>query len=195
MLRAIIFDCFGVLTTDAWLAMIDSLPEGVDVQAARRLNRAYNMGLIDQQEFSKGLEEITGLKSAEITRRLTNAAGKNTKLLDYIRGLRKRGYKIGLISNVATNWVRDEFLNSDEQKLFDQMILSYEVGMAKPDPRMFTLACKRLGVEPADTIIVDDIERYCTAARTEGLQAIVYHDFRQATAELEKFLAEPSSQS
>lgn len=190
MVRAVIFDCFGVLTTDTWLAFLDSLPDTVDIEAARKLNRAHNMGLIPDEEFLSGIKEITGRDGTEIEERLAHEVTKNTRLLEYIADLRKRGYRTGMISNIATNWIRKSFLTLEEQELFDEMIMSFEVGIAKPDPRMFMLACERLRVAPHEVVLVDDIARYCEAAQGEGLQAIVYKDFKQMKIELEKLLAE-----
>lgn len=188
MVRAVIFDCFGVLTTDTWLAFLDSLPDNVDVGATRRLNRAYNMGIISQEDFLNGIQKITGLDPQKVNQVLTHEVSKNTVLLDYIRELRDRGYKIGLISNIASNWIRDSLLSPEEQELFDAMIMSFEVGMAKPDPRIFMLACERLRVGPHEAVLVDDIDRYCDAATAEGLKAILYHDFKQMKSELEELL-------
>jgi putative hydrolase of the HAD superfamily len=88
---------------------------------------------------------------------LGNEIVKNDVLLDYIREL-KKSYKIGMLSNVANNWIRDYFLTEDEQALFDEMIMSFEVGMTKPDPRIFLLACDRLRVGPHEAVLVDDVE-------------------------------------
>lgn len=188
MVKAIIFDCFGVLTTDTWLAFLDSLPDSVDIEAARKLNRAHNMGLVTNEDFLIGLKKITGRDAQEVENRLAHEVTKNTNLLEYIRELRGRGFRIGMISNIASNWIRKSFLTIEEQELFDEMIMSFEVGIAKPDPRMFMLACERLRVAPHEAVLVDDIDRYCDAAQAEGLKAIVYKDLKQAKQELETLL-------
>jgi putative hydrolase of the HAD superfamily len=189
MIKAVIFDCFGVLTTDTWLAFIDSLPPDVDVSQAREMNHQYDAGLITREEFLQGVHEVTGRYPEEVEKLLSAEIAKNTALLDYIRDLRGRGLTIGMISNVASNWIRDSFLSLEEQELFDAMILSFEVGMTKPDPRIFMLACERLRVGPHEAVLVDDIERYCAAARAEGLQAIVYSDMQQLKDDLEPILS------
>jgi putative hydrolase of the HAD superfamily len=189
MIKAVIFDCFGVLTTDTWLAFIDSLPPDIDVAQARELNHQYDAGLITRDEFLQGVHEVTGRYPEEVEKLLSAETAKNTALLEYIHRLRDRGFVIGMISNVASNWIRDSFLSPEEQELFDAMILSFEVGMTKPDPRIFMLACERLRVGPHEAVLVDDIERYCTAARVEGLQAIVYSNMQQLKDDLEPILS------
>lgn len=112
---------------------------------------------------------------------------KNTALLDYIREL-KQNYKIGMISNIASNWIRDSFLTPEEQGLFDEMIFSYEVGMTKPDRRIFLLACERLRISPEEAVMIDDIESYCEAAHGTGMKAVTYRDLEQLKTELKPLL-------
>jgi putative hydrolase of the HAD superfamily len=187
MIKAVIFDCFGVLTTDKWRAFLDSLPPEVNIRAASDLNRAYNTGLIDAEQFKDELKKITGRLPEEPEDLLREDMVKNTILLEYIRSL-KPAYKIGLLSNIASNWIRDSFLTEEEQGLFDTMVLSFEVGMTKPDPRIFTLATERLRVTPEEAVLIDDIDTYVEAAKAEGMQGIVYQDMEQAKTELEHLL-------
>lgn len=183
MIKAILFDCFGVLTTDTWRAFCDSLPEDVDIQAARDLNRAYGAGMITRQEFMDSVRDVTGRQPQEVETLLSSEITKNTALLEYIREL-KPHYAIGMISNIASNWIRESFLTADEQDLFEEMIFSFEVGMTKPDPRIFMLACERLRVGPHEAVMIDDIESYIEAAKGEGLEGIVYQNLPQLKEEL-----------
>lgn len=189
MIKAVIFDCFGVLTTDTWRAFIDSLPEGVDIKRAKELNHALDAGKIERDEFLEQIKQLTGRRPEQLEDEFRGEIAKNTALLDYIRELRQHGYKIGMISNIASPWITDSFLNQEEQELFDKMIFSFEVGMTKPDPRIFILACERLRVTPQEAVMVDDIERYCEAAKIEGLKAIVYENLPQLKRDLEPLLS------
>lgn len=186
MIRAIIFDCFGVLTADKWHEFRQSLPEGQQAEASD-LNQQYCRGIITKDEFLSSVTELTG-QDASFTRELVdNEASKNHQLLEYIAQLRKN-YKIGLLSNVATPWITDTFLTDEEQALFDNMVFSYETRLTKPDPRIFELATERLDVQPAECVFIDDIARYCQAAREVGMQAILYENFPQMRTDLEKLL-------
>lgn len=186
MIRAIIFDCFGVLTTDKWRDFVADLPHEQQ-ESARSLNRAYGAAIIDEQAFLAQLEELTGFVPQQVHDLLDNEDTKNTKLLGYIGEL-AQDYSIGLLSNVASNWIRSTLLTEAEQTYFDDMVFSYEVGMTKPDPRIYRLACQRLGVKPEDTVFIDDIPSYCEAAKQQGMQAIVYEDFASLKAQLETLL-------
>ena len=78
----------------------------------------------------------------------------------------------------------DEELNS----YFDELIVSSEVGMAKPYTEIYELTAMRLGVDPEECIFIDDRELYCEGAEITGMQSILYKDFNQMKAELTALL-------
>ncbi len=83
-----------------------------------------------------------------------------------------------LSDDISVGGDRLHTLFSPEQiAMFDDVVLSYHVGMAKPDPRVYRLAAERLGVDPSECLFVDDKEVYCAAARDVGMSAIKYRDF------------------
>lgn len=189
MIRAIIFDCFGVLTADSWHEFRLSLPANVQSQASE-LNQQFCRGVMLKQHFLEAVAELTGLGIEQVRQVIDNENDKNHQLLSYIAVLHK-SYKIGLLSNVASNWIRERFLTPKEQALFSDMVFSYEVGLTKPNPHIYQLACQRLGVEPTETVFIDDIERYCQAAKEFDMQAVQYHNFRQFKADLSHVLDNP----
>lgn len=187
MIKAVIFDCFGVLTADVWREFIDNLPPEADVNRAREINHQYDAGLLSLDEFLDQVEEATGHRPIEVEKLLDNEVKKNKALLGYIEEL-KQSYKIGLISNIATNWIRDKFLNAQEQSLFDAMVFSYEAGTTKPDAEIYKLACDKLGIHPDEAVFTDDVKSYCEAAEALGMRSVHYRDFRQMKQELEVIL-------
>ena len=112
----------------------------------------------------------------------------NTALIAYIRHKLRPDYKVGIISNAAGDWV-DKTLAEDEVALFDDITISYKVGVAKPNPEIYGISLKRLGVEAHDAVFIDDIEAYCHAARKLGMHSIRYSDFAQMKRELEDLLS------
>jgi putative hydrolase of the HAD superfamily len=187
MIRAIIFDCFGVLTTDLWKEFVATLPEAQHAPA-RDINYAYDSGRMSREKFRTEIEALTGRLPKEVEERKGLATEKNTALLDYITQLRPK-YRIGMLSNIASDWVRQEFLSAEEQKLFDAMIFSHDVGMAKPDREIFELAAERLGVTPGECVLIDDSPRHVTGAQAAGMQGIIYENLEQMKSELEGLLA------
>ena len=105
MIKAVIFDCFGVLTTDLWRAFCDSLPNGEGLERAHELNHAFDKGYITHEEYLDGVEEATGKRPPDIDTILAKQITKNDQLISYIRELKSRGYKLGIISNLQI-WKR-----------------------------------------------------------------------------------------
>lgn len=187
MIKAIIFDCFGVLTTDTWREFAATLPDE-EYHQARALNRSYGAAELSKTEFRQAIHYLTGRLPQDIDQLLDYETSKNFRLLKYIAEL-KKSYKIGLLSNVGSNWIRDRFLTPEEQKIFDAFIFSYEVHMTKPDPRIFELAMEEMKVTPSECVLVDDVDTHCQSAESFGLKAVQYHDFPQVKRDLEKLLA------
>lgn len=176
-----------MLTTDKWRAFVDGLPADVDIPTVRNLNKQYDAGFITQKQFHDQLHELVGRIPDSVEAQAPGEALKNTILLAYIAEL-AASHKIGLISNIGSDWITDSFLTKTEQNVFDDMIFSHNVGMTKPDPRIFELACEHLQVSPSEAIMVDDVMSYCQAAQAVGMQAIIYDNFQQFKAELEAIL-------
>lgn len=99
----------------------------------------------------------------------------------------KKNYKLGLISNTIFEHVEIN-KNLGRYKLFDQVILSNEVGLTKNNKKIFLLACKRLEVKPAECIFIDDIEDFCKIAESVGMKTIVFKSADQLNKDLKKLL-------
>jgi len=189
VIKAVIFDCFGVLTVDTWVEFCGTLPEGEVADTARRLNHQYDSGKISLKEFLDEVSRVTGRVRSDIVAIFTHpAATKNARLFEYIQELSSK-YKIGLLSNVGTNWVREDFLNTEEQKLFSAMVFSYEIGTTKPDPKAYEAIANKLGAKPSEAVFIDDQLAYCEGAEDFGMKAIVYSNFPQIKTELEQTLS------
>jgi len=186
MIRAIIFDCFGVLTVDVWLEFVTSLPLEQQAEASA-LNRVYDAGHLSRDEFGRAMQDLTGKQPRYVEDLPSNQLHKNADLLALIKEL-KSTYKIGLISNIGTNWVLEHFLTTEEQALFDTFIFSFEAGLVKPDERIYRLASERLGEPLGACVMIDDLERNCQGATDCGMQAIVYQNLTQMRSELNDLL-------
>ncbi len=112
---------------------------------------------------------------------------RNEELFEFIAEL-KPTYKIGLLSNTGAGSAEQYLPKNEAAKYFDDIVLSYEVGMVKPDPAIFTFAAERLGVQPNECIFVDDSAKNCAAAKSTRMHAILYTDFNIFKDEIEKML-------
>ena len=87
--------------------------------------------------------------------------------------------KTGLISNSWGLGIYDRAPTD----LFDATVISGEVGLHKPQPEIYLLACERLEVEPAAAVFVDDLRENCAGAEAVGMTAVLHRDTAETIAE------------
>jgi len=110
----------------------------------------------------------------------------NVQLIDFARSLHA-AVKTGIISNAWPNARADvkRWVNGDT---FDDLIFSAEVGLAKPDRRIYELALDRLRVQPTEAIFIDDVQTNVEAAQAIGLAGIRFENTAQTMAEIERII-------
>jgi epoxide hydrolase-like predicted phosphatase len=199
-IKAVIFDFGGVLvrTEDRSprQGLADDLGmsyEELDALIFQSENaRQATVGKFTTQEHWEHLRTRLGFSVEEFPRVPKEFFGGDVldeELIDYIRALRPR-YKTAMLSN-AWDDLRDVVVNEWRiGEAFDELIISAEVGVAKPDPRIYRLTLKRLEVEPSEAIFIDDFLRNVEGAQAAGIHAIHFQDPIQARAELEALLRE-----
>jgi len=104
-------------------------------------------------------------------------------MLAAVAGARKAGVRTGLISN---SWGLGIYDRLDSTDLFDVAVISGEVGLHKPQPEIYLLACERLGVEPAAAVFVDDLRENCAGAEAVGMTSVLHRDPADTIAALER---------
>lgn len=187
MIKAVIFDCFGVLTTEAWR------PFKAKYFAHDRelFDRASNIswqadrGLMSYDDFIRAIAELAGITPAEANAAIARNV-PDEELFAYIKQL-KNDYKIGFLSNVAGDYMRQIFTD-DQLALFDVIILSFRNGLIKPEPEAFDNAAEQMAVEAGECVFVDDQERNVTGARQAGMKAVLYSDAEQFRRDLAPLL-------
>jgi epoxide hydrolase-like predicted phosphatase len=111
------------------------------------------------------------------------------ELIEFIRSL-KPTYTTALLSN---NWSDLRQALTTQWQIadaFDEIIISAEVGLVKPDPRIFRLTAAKLGVTPEQALFVDDFIENVQAAQAEGWQAVHFQNSQQAMAEIKALLVQ-----
>ncbi len=111
-------------------------------------------------------------------------------MLAAVARLRRAGLRVGLLTNnivamasrAETRWVHD---------VFDEVLESCLLGVRKPEPRTYELACAALGVPPAAAVFLDDLGINLKPARAMGMRTIKVVDPDDALAELAELLQTP----
>jgi glucose-1-phosphatase len=186
MIKAIVFDCFGVLVGSSFWDIYRAAGGDTEKDAAfiaEVLARA-NAGLMTSMEFNAAVAAQLGVGLQEWKALAARMEQPNETLFAFIRRELKPRYKLAVLSNANKGSLKRR-LPAEKLALFDAIIVSGEVGFLKPQPEIFRLTAERLGVTFDEMVFVDDLERYVAAAGQLGIQAILY----QGQADLKKQLS------
>jgi putative hydrolase of the HAD superfamily len=108
-----------------------------------------------------------------LTRMLGVGGEPVAAMYELIRALRERGLKTALLSN---SWGVTGYRREDFPALFDAVVISGEIGMRKPESRIFQHTVELLGVQPGECVFVDDIAANITAAEALCMTGIHHND-------------------
>ncbi|MCP9274187.1 HAD family hydrolase [Mycolicibacterium arenosum] len=195
--RAVLFDYSGTLfrleEDDSWFSEIEVDEKSVDVHVQAELMRRLtaptgrSVEMNDEQYrnwVNRDLEPhlhreayLHVLRESGVAQH--HAEALYDKLIDpanwtpypdtarVLAGLTRQGRKTAVVSNIAFD-VRSAFRTLGAYDDVDEYILSFEVGAVKPNPEIFRIALQRLGVDPADALMVGDSEEADGGARAIG---------------------------
>jgi len=187
MIKAVIFDCFGVLYIDAHKSLAEQYPEAS--QELSELRRRADYGLLNRQEYIQAMASATGLDGQAIEQQIQQEHALNAPLVEYIKDELKAHYKIGMLSNIGRGWVQDFFSEHDLHDFFSAVVLSGEQRCVKPDPKIYELMANRMSLQTSECIMIDDILANCEGAKQAGMQAIHYTGLKETKQQLKQFLA------
>lgn len=187
MIKAIIFDCFGVVYTDHFREIYAHF--GGDIVKDHDLvEKAFfdaSKGIIEN-----GIHVIAphlGISEAEWEEEQEKMSGFDHELLDYVDELRKT-YKVGLLSNISGRGLSYYMDYSVLEKHFDDIVESAKIGFAKPEPEAYEIAADRLGVRLDECVFTDDRQGYVEGAQAVGMKTILFTSTEQFKKELTKIL-------
>jgi putative hydrolase of the HAD superfamily len=192
----LLVDWGGVLTTNlfasfgAFCEEIGVAPERLGElfrgnRAFRDLLIAFEEGGVEEHEFERGFASVLGCDHAGLIDRLFAQVGPDAAMIGAVRAARAAGVRTGLVSN---SWGTRRYDRALLAELFDGVVISGEVGIRKPAPRIYELGVEAVGAPPHDCVFVDDLPFNLTPAAELGM-ATVHHTAAATTIpELERLL-------
>lgn len=195
-MSALVVDFGGVLTTNIWDAFGEfCAAEGLEPATvknlfrsdpeAMRMLRGLETGELDETGFEPQFGALLGLANTEgLIGRLFSGLRPDETMIAAVKTARAAGVKTGLISN---SWGLGIYERAPVD-IFDEAVISGDVGMHKPEPEIYLLACKRLAVEPGECVFVDDLRENVAGAERVGMTAILHRDSVASVAKLEELL-------
>lgn len=187
MIKAIIFDYYGVLTTDSYLTWLQRNPAVTANHAAEieALSHDQDTGISDDEFFGR-LSQISGQRETDIRTAFAIHGVAHVGLISYIRHLRRKGLKTAILSNSDIGLY--ELISKHHwNRLFELILCSEEAGVTKPHPQIYEMALRRLGVSPDEAVFVDDRAYNVDGAEKANISGIIYTgltDFRDELVRL-----------
>ncbi len=197
-IRAVVFDIGGVLEitprtgwAERWETLLHLPPGGLRDQLVE-VWRGGSVGAITEAEVERRTAALLGFDQAQHDAFMADIWAEylgtlNAELNDYFIGLRPR-YRTGILSNSFVGAREREQATYGFVDRCDLIIYSHEVGLAKPDLRIYALTCERLGVRPDELIFLDDVAVCVAATNEQGIYGILYRDNAQEIGEIEALL-------
>lgn len=182
--EAVLFDFFDVIHSDSfhtWMSKHGLTRTGDSAEASRQLDA----GNILMPEFYEKLGAISGQTAEEVEADFESAKVFYPEVAELVKAL-KRHYKLALISNAASDYLRNLITKHDLAQLFDEVVISSEVRHIKPNPEIFEHALIRLGVGPDRSIFIDDSKANIEAAGKLGITGVHYTGIAKLRSDLRR---------
>ncbi|KKU46178.1 MAG: HAD superfamily hydrolase [Microgenomates group bacterium GW2011_GWA2_46_7] len=184
-MQAILFDLNGVLILDK--------PGYQSSQFERDFFKRMGMSLDDtkEKELIKREQDWDEQQFWNFVDQGWRGALPNLELVQIIKKLKRNRFKTAIVSNTSGLIMRQRLADYFGEKintLFDEIVISSEVGLLKPDPKIYQLVLDRLGVLPSNSIMVDDSDQYLKGAQAIGIRCFQYYDNLSLTQYLQGLL-------
>lgn len=182
MYKAVIFDFFDVIHGDPfkrWLKT-NGLERSGDFEKSSQL---VDLGHITEDEFHERLSRLSGRSLSGVKEVFDDRSVIDKDMVQLVKKLRIH-YKTGLLSNASSEYLRPLLEHHDLVELFDEIVVSSEIGHIKPRPEIFYHILEKLAVRPEEALFIDDNPQNVAAAAALGLQGVVFTHYQTLLKEL-----------
>jgi putative hydrolase of the HAD superfamily len=195
--RGLLVDFGGVLTTDVFVSFREFcvaeglLPDTVRDRfmkdpMARELLADLETGRLTEEEFESKFAAVLDIERSDgLIDRLFAGMRPDQTMLDAVRAAKRAGVRTGLISN---SWGHGRYDRTLFPELFDGVVISGDVGVRKPDPRIYELGAEAVDLPPSACVFVDDLPGNLKPARELGMATVRHVRAEQTISELEDLL-------
>ncbi len=212
--RGLVIDWGGVLTNpipdtvEAWLRLEKISRESYLAIMRSWLSQAYAIGPgenpvhrlergeCEDEEFERQLaghlvrDDGSPVPAEGLLGRMFAGSFVDESMCNLLYELRRAGLKTALLSN---SWGRNGYPRQLLGDLFDAVVISCEVGMRKPEERIFAYTARRLGLKPEECVFIDDVKENVAAARAAGFLAVHHRGYQQTAQQLTELIGRPAA--
>jgi HAD superfamily hydrolase (TIGR01509 family) len=195
MIKAVLFDFGGVIADEGFLKGLQAIgrESGLDPDEFFRTIDAliyetgYLIGNVDEAFFWNTVRNRTGIRRANVELRaeILKRFSLRPAMISSADLLRSKGLIVAMLSD-QTNWLDEIDQETGLFRHFDRVFNSYWIHKSKRDASVFSDVCTALGVQPGETLFVDDNINHIKRAQGQGLQTIHFTGMDEYEKQMEK---------
>lgn len=185
MYKAIIFDFFGVFDIDLydhWLKENGYSRIGAFAEVVKGMDN----GTTTNETFFHTLGSLSKQSPAIIKQEMYGYSLLNHEVVNIVKSLHKNHYAVALLSNANTDFIHDILSKHRVEPLFDEIIISGEIGFSKPGEEIFEYTLQKLDVSRTEAIFIDDRQENVTAAEALGIKSLLFETSAKLRIDLQK---------
>ena len=169
-LDVLVFDFFGVICSEVapfWLARYFSPDDAISIK--RDIVGRADTGEISQEELFKQLGELCGQTASNVAEQWMQHVLISDQMVSLLDEYSQR-FRLALLTNSPSSFVRQILEFRDLDSRFESIVVSSEVALAKPDPRIYLLMLERIQATPAQCLMIDDNLQNIDGAEAVGMR-------------------------
>lgn len=183
-----VFDFFGVISSEVapfWLNRFFDESKSVEVKSD--IVTKADLGLISEQEMFNQLSILTGEKPNDILNDWLNIAVIDRRMVDFIIEI-KKSHRVVLLSNAPSKFLRRLLERENLDTYFEYIVVSGDVGVVKPDEKIYRIMLDKLGCLASQTLMIDDNPKNIDGANKVGMNGLLFKDYETFIQEIKQYL-------
>jgi epoxide hydrolase-like predicted phosphatase len=191
MYKAIIFDFFGVFCPDITMNWFQKAELGYEEKLSdfQAICTRSDYGELSKSDFYKEVAALANVPVDVMIKGVEAEIVINASLVDYVKSLKRAGYRTACLSNGTHEWTLAVINDHGLGKLFDEVILSGDLGIVKPNAEIYNYALDKLSVSASESIFVDDRKINVVAAEECGIRSLIFENTETFKTNLESLIA------
>ena len=177
-----IFDCFGVIcdpVLNGWYRE-NRLKHGFVDENLKNVFEKFDMGEFSEEDvlqYFLNYKEVNSTRE-ELRKEIDSFMKLDDSMVDILKKLKQNGFKVMLLSNGHSDFYKRKIYPTYPgfQDLFDQIIISSDVKMIKPNSEMYLYALEKINSKPEESVFVDDSNTNVKGAEAVGIKGFLFTD-------------------
>jgi len=181
-INTFIFDCFGVIcdpVLNGWYRD-NRLKKGFPDKNLKNVLEKFDLGEFSEDDVVDYFSKYSGVDSTkeELREQIDNYLRLDTELVKIIQELKSKGFKTVLLSNANASFFERKVYPTYPffKNLFDEIVISSEIGMAKPCKNIYKYTLKKINSKSIESLFIDDSKINVDSAIALGMKGFVYTD-------------------